>query len=304
MPCRKDDGKIKNIPVPLEFYVIICYHGLAKNKESKVMTMKTGMCIFGGIPHEKLAVLLRENEIYSTFIGSETENFDEVMKIYTDNGITVETLHAPFNKINDMWGDDDEAGEAILARLFNSVDTCAKYSIPVTIIHVSSGRPMPEISGKGIARYENLFRYAEEKGVKVALENLRYLENLKYFMDRYDTPVFCWDTGHESCYTDGIHHMEYFGERLGALHIHDNRGEKDCDDHLLPYDSNIDFESVARYIAKSPFDGTIMLEVCRKAAPDGKEFYADLSDEQYVKRAADAVRRLAVRVEEIREKWI
>ena len=46
------------------------------------MTMKTGMCIFGGIPHDKLAVLLRENEIYSTFIGSETENFDEVFDKY------------------------------------------------------------------------------------------------------------------------------------------------------------------------------------------------------------------------------
>lgn len=264
--------------------------------------MKTGMCIFGGIPHDKLAVLLRENGIYSTFIGSEEEDFDRVMKIYTDNGITVETLHAPFNKINDMWGDNDKAGEAILARLFDSVDKCAKYNIPTTIIHVSSGRPMPEISEKGVARYEKLFRYADDKGVKVALENLRYLENLKYFMDRYDSPVFCWDTGHENCYTDNIKHMEYFGDRLGALHIHDNRRVKDCDDHLLPYDGSIDFEEVAQHIAAGGKDITIMLEVCRGAKVDEKKVYEDISDEEYVRLAAEKVRKLAARTEELRKK--
>ncbi len=259
--------------------------------------MKTGMLIFGGIPHEKLAVLYKENGIENTFISSEAPDFDKVMDIYIRNGITVETLHAPFDGINAMWGSDKEKGDRMLARLFDSVDKCAKYGIPVTIIHVSSGRPMPEISEEGIRRYTTLFEYAEKKGVKVALENLRYIENLKYFFDRYTSPVFCWDTGHENCYTDGIKHMELFGNRLGALHIHDNRCAWDSDDHLLPFDGAIDFEEVARYIADSGYDGTIMLEVCRNSNIDGKNFYENISDEEYVKKAAEAVKRIASTVE-------
>ena len=259
--------------------------------------MKTGMLVFGGVPHEKLAALYKENGVDSTFISSEEPDFDNAMQAYIKNGITVETLHAPFDKINDMWGKDNEKGDAIMKRLFDSVDKCAKYGIPVTIIHVSSGRPMPEISEDGIKRYTELFAYAKEKGVRVALENLRYTENLKYFLDRYSEPGFCWDTGHENCYTDGVAHMELFGERLIALHIHDNRGEKDCDDHMIPFDGSIDFEKAAKFIADSGYDGTIMLEVCRSSNIGGKNFYENISDEEYVKKAAEAARRIALAVE-------
>ena len=262
--------------------------------------MNTGMNIHGGMSHERIAALLKKNNITHTFIMSDTEDFDNAVKCYKDNGITLDTLHAPFCGINAMWSDDDEAGNAMLMRLYDSVDKCAKYGIPVTIIHVSSGRPMPEISEKGIKRYSDLFEYAEKNGVKVALENLRYIENLKYFFDRYDHPVFCWDTGHENCYTDGIKHMELFGDRLGALHIHDNRCVWDSDDHMLPFDGAIDFEEVARYIAESGYDGTVMLEVCRSAKVDGKNFYENCTDEEYVEKAAKAVKKLAARIEEIR----
>ena len=255
--------------------------------------MKTGMFIFGGIPHEKLAVLYKENGIENTFISSEEPDFDKVMDIYIRNGITVETLHAPFDGINAMWGSDKEKGDRMLARLFDSVDKCAKYGIPATIIHVSSGRPMPEITEDGIKRYTELFAYAKEKGVKVALENLRYTENLKYFLDRYEEPGFCWDTGHENCYTDGVNHMELFGKRLIALHIHDNRGEKDCDDHLLPFDGKIDFEKAAKYIAESGYKGTVMLEICRNSNTEGLNFYSNITDEEYVKKAAEAAQKIA-----------
>ena len=38
---------------------------------------------------------------------------------------------------------------------------------------------------------------------------------------------------------------ELFGDRLCALHIHDNRCGVNTDDHLLPFDGSIDFEDVA-----------------------------------------------------------
>ena len=67
-------------------------------------------------------------------------------------------------------------------------------------------------------------------------------------------------------------------------------------DHQLA----IDFEEVARYIAESGYDGTVMLEVCRSAKVDGKNFYENCTDEEYVEKAAKAVKKLAARIEEIR----
>ena len=40
-----------------------------------------------------------------------------------------------------------------------------------------------------------------------------------------------------------------------------------------------------------------MLEVSRLVSIDGKKVYEDLSDEEYVKRAADSVRKLADMIE-------
>ena len=122
-------------------------------------------------------------------------------------------------------------------------------------------------------------------------------ENLKYFMERYEEVGFCWDNGHEYCRSKGIRYMDYFGKRLMALHIHDNRAELDTDDHLLPFDGNIDFEMVAKDIADSGYEGTLMLEIGKLICVNGERVYENLTDEEYIKRAVDSVRRLADMVE-------
>jgi len=259
--------------------------------------METGLSIFNGIEIPDQIKYFKKYGINRTFTVSEMPDFDGVMKIFNDNDIICETLHAPFDRINDMWSEDEAAGTAMLSRLKDSVDKCEKYNIPVTVVHVSSGRPMPEITEQGIKRYEEIFKYANQKGVMVALENLRYLENLQYFMDRYDTPGFCWDNGHEYCYSPDVKFMKLFGERLAALHIHDNNCKIDTDEHVLPFDGKINMEEVAKHIADSGFDGTLMLEIGKLVCVNGEKVYANLSDEEYVKRAAESARRLADMVE-------
>lgn len=262
--------------------------------------MKIGISIFGGISIEKVVECLKKMGINRTFISSESEDFEKAMKLFSENGIICETLHAPFDKINDMWSEDAKKGDAILSRLKDSVDKCAKYNIPVTIIHVSSGRPMPEINYMGIKRYEELFEYAEKNGVKVALENLRYLENLEFLIKKYENTGFCWDNGHEYCYTPGVEYMNLFGDRLIALHIHDNVCGVDTDDHLLPFDGNIDFEKVAKHLAGSGYKGTLMLEIAKNVTRNGEAIYEALSDEEYFERAANAARKLSEMVEAFR----
>ncbi len=189
----------------------------------------------------------------------------------------------------------------MLSRLKDSIDKCAKYNIPVTVVHVSSGRPMPEITQAGEERYAELFRYAEEKNVTVALENLRYLENISFLAEKYKNTAFCWDCGHEACYTDDIRFMKLFGDRLAALHINDNRNKNDMDDHFIPFDGNIDFERVAQELAESGYNGTLMLEIGKTGFGDATGMYETISDEEYMDKAAAAARKIADRVEEIRK---
>lgn len=263
--------------------------------------MEIGINIYGGIDIEKQLENLKKHGIKKTFLMGEKADFDKTMSLLQEYGIKCENLHAPFDKINDMWKDDEDNANDMSNRLKDSIDKCARYNIPVTVMHISSGKPMPEINEKGLARFSAVFEYANKKGVKIALENQRFLENLWYFLDKFDSLGFCWDCGHENGFTKGIKFMELFSERLAALHIHDNRCGIDTDDHLIPFDGKIDFEYVAKAIAHSDFDGTLMLEISKNANIDGKKVYENMDEEEYMDRAAAAVLRLSEMIERNKE---
>ena len=259
--------------------------------------MQIGLAVFNGVSPENMIKGFKKHNITHTFIKSNHPEFEKLMELFKDNGITCDNLHAPYKNINHMWSEDETLGSAMLAELTDSVDKCHKYGIPVTIVHLSSGRPMPEITPQGIARYEYLFNYAKEKGVKIALENLRYAENLAYFMDNYPDCVYCWDCGHEYAYT----HEKYlpkYGHRLAALHLHDNRCGVDTDDHLLPFEGAIPMDEVAKDLVKSGYQGTLMLEIGRLIVT---HTYDEMSEEDFMDRAAAAVYRLNDLVETYRK---
>ena len=203
-------------------------------------------------------------------------------------GLTVDFLHSPWHKINSLWL-EGELGETILARLKQTVDICAKHGIPVAIVHLSSGEKAPCINDLGHRRFDELIAHAEEKGVKLAFENQRKLANIAFIFELHKenpTVGFCWDSGHESCFTMGkIDYMALFSDRLLALHLHDNEGVFDKDSHLLPFDSACDMARVAEKIKRSGYEGTVMLEIKR-------EKYKDLSVEAFLARAYAAADKL------------
>lgn len=263
--------------------------------------MEIGMCIFSGVSPEKMVECFHKFGVTRTFIGSENPDIEKIMSLFRENHIICETLHAPFNGINDMWSRDEEKGAAMLARLIDGVDKCEAYGVPVLITHVSSGRPMPEITPEGEKRYQYLVDYAKKKGVTIAFENLRYMENLRHILEICPDGRCCWDSGHENCYTPGEEYLPLFGEKLVALHIHDNRGVSDADDHVLPFDGAIDMEELARKLAANGYCGTLMLEITKNAHFDGQPLYAHLSDEEYIQKAVTVARKLADSVEAARK---
>lgn len=239
--------------------------------------------------------LMKENGFTATFMGNEHDDFDDTVKAFRAAGIEVETIHAPFDRINDLWL-PGEAGDRMLDRLIRSLQDAHRNRIPVVVIHMSSGVNPPIISDIGNQRFARLMETAKELGVVPAFENQRKLANLALMFEYHEDARFCWDTGHEACFAGGREYMPLFGEHLVALHVHDNTCEPDKDYHMIPYDGKIDFDRVARQIARSPFHGTIMLELGRWNHPA----YADVSAEEYFQRAGIAAKRLADAVEHYR----
>ena len=203
-------------------------------------------------------------------------------------GMDFEFIHAPFDKINDMWKNED--GECLpYDNYITSIDVASKVGVRAIIVHLSSGWFCPEICDKGLARFDKLVEYAKEKGVIIAIENLRKKGNFAYMMDRYekcDNVKFCYDVGHEHCYTANIDVMDICGERAIFTHVHDNRGRDknnwyaNHDEHKLPYDGSIDYQHVVNKLDEYGYTGSIMLEVFSSV-------YPDLSGDEFLKTAYD-----------------
>ncbi len=206
--------------------------------------------------------------------------------------ITCETLHAPFGHINDIWL-DNEGGQAMLDELLRTVDHCLIAGAGIAVIHLSSGMNPPSITDIGRARFARLVEYATEKGVRLAFENQRKLANIAWAFEAFpdENVGFCWDCGHEFCFTPGRHYMPLFGDRLICTHIHDNTGVFNEDSHFLPFDGSCDFGYVASAIRDSGYTGSLMLEVgCN--SPCGQN-----DPLTFLARAAESVKRLRTMVD-------
>ena len=248
---------------------------------------KIGINYYNGwnLKYDEQLKMLKEVGFDCFFTGHFTENPDEerctgrFAEAAAKYGLCYESIHAPFDTINDIWS-VEEIGDVTLKRLTDCVEDCGRYGIPIVVVHLSSGEDAPCVNDAGHARFDRLIECAVKNNVTVAFENQRKLANLAFVLELYKNVPnvgFCWDIGHEACFTNGIEFMPLFGSRLVYTHIHDNMSVYNGDMHMLPFDGNIDYGRKAQLLAKYLSDVSLTLEVFPeyKKEPHGK--YAHLS---------------------------
>ena len=203
-------------------------------------------------------------------------------------GLEVEGIHAPFDKINSVWVEGDD-GDDFVEELRTCINTAAKLHIPVVIIHTCRGTDVPKTSPIGLLRFRKIIIESERKGIKLAFENTEIIRHLSLILDYFksENVGYCYDCGHENCFTPGFRFLKLFGERTFFLHIHDNLGVGETkeihwrdDIHKIPFDGSIDFNRVCSDIKQSGYKGTLMLEVSNLY-----NFYDDLSISEFYKKA-------------------
>lgn len=263
--------------------------------------METGINLYcydppGAVPLEKQAELMKENGFTRTFTFSDRPAAGiDGANLLSKYGIEFDTLHAPFDGINNIWKKNLK-GRHMLSRLLDGVDKCLLVGAKVLVVHLSSGIPAPRINDIGFSRFDKLMNYAARENVKIAYENQRFVANIASAMENYEDAGFCWDTGHEACFAFGKKYMPLFGDKLCALHLHDNHKIFNMDEHLIPFDGKIDFDYVAKELSKRKYTGTLMLELER----NNSHHYDKVSAEEYYRRAGNAAKKLRTMVEKYR----
>jgi sugar phosphate isomerase/epimerase len=141
-------------------------------------------------------------------------------------------------------------------------------------------------------------KYAEEKGIKICIENMpsekEAPENHLYGSCALNVSSLatklgagiCWDVGHAniSGYKQS-EQMKILDGRLDVLHVHDNDGKRDS--HLLPFSGTVDWEDVAFGMRCCHFDGILDVEVSAWALDGAKDVR-----EQFGRDTVSAAKRL------------
>lgn len=219
---------------------------------------------------------------------NETEGLsrEKQAHIIREEGLVIENAHLRPDRANDLWLDTLN-GQAALDAYLADIDSLAKCEIPVAVMHVSSGPHPPPVSSIGMKRFEKLVEKAESSGVRIAAENVRNTHMLENVLDLIDSAAlgFCYDSGHDSIWSKVPYKLlAKYGNRLFAVHLHDNMGLKD--DHLPLGEGIINWEMVRTGIEKSSYQGSLTLE------SDSAEIPASRRPQAHLKRHYDGAKAM------------
>lgn len=84
--------------------------------------------------------------------------------------------------------------------------------------------------------------------------------DMREFIDYAGHPLLgvCWDTGHANIEGSQYREILALGDTLKAVHINDNRGERD--EHILPFAGTASMDEVMQALADVHFDGYFTME--------------------------------------------
>lgn len=199
-----------------------------------------------------------------------------------EHGVTLRSLHAPTER-----GSGAERGSGVpisisdpeRIRRVDAVDEVKRAlevaeTIPFRYLvqHMATSRQA--VDGRNLdaafSSLEHLGLFAKHRGVTIALENtpneFGSPESLVRFIKetRLHDLRFCCDLGHAHIGDGVASALEVMRDRIIAVHVHDNNGEKD--EHLLPFDGTIDWDVALAGLASVPESPALVVELRERSA--------------------------------------
>ena len=237
------------------------------------------------------------------------KKFAALVEAARENGLALQSMHAPLEKSAAMWSEDSTVSQAAVEELLTALEDCRRFQIPVMVVHVWIG--FDYTFGEtmyGVANYDKLVARAEAYGIRIAFENTEGEEYLKVLMERYrgnETVGFCWDSGHEMCYNGSKDLLAEYGDRLYMSHLNDNLGVSRFDGrifwtddlHLLPYDGIADWDyNIARLRSSRKLEYlNFELNIASKPGRHENDIYGKMTLAEYYAEAYKRACRIAFR---------
>ena len=128
------------------------------------------------------------------------------------------------------------------------------------MMHLCAEFVAPPPNEIGLNRILKICNKAKKLNMKIAFENTKIKGYQEYILNNIDLDNvgFCYDSGHDHCHFKDSFNFELFKNKILCTHLHDNYGEED--DHLIPYDGNLDFDYVINGLKKANYNGYLTFE--------------------------------------------
>ncbi|MBP3345292.1 MAG: sugar phosphate isomerase/epimerase [Clostridia bacterium] len=215
--------------------------------------------------------------------NSPLENQVKFLKKYN---LSPSSLHMRYKTrhLPRMWK-RGAGGERLKELLIEDVLSAAEHGFKCVVVH-AIGR----FSKIGKQRFLEVLDVCEKHGIPLAFENLSKNKKLliKIF-ENIDHPYLkaCFDCGHQNIWFKKFDFVDFFGDKLITLHLHDNCGRKD--DHTINRFGTIDWKKIADklrpYKDKLSLDYELLLHV-KDPNQTAEEFLAE------AKAQADELERM------------
>jgi sugar phosphate isomerase/epimerase len=203
-------------------------------------------------------------------------------------GLTLHSVHAPLVDRVDAgsWGrllstaaGDDAARAEAVAECVAALGVARTIRFRFLVVHL--GVPQPSASDghdnllpAALRSLDEIASAAARAGVRVAVEVIpNQLSTPERLVEIVDSglaspapgPGICLDTGHAALMGDLADAIDTVAGALVTTHVHDNGGR--VDDHLAPFDGRIDWPTAVMTLRKVGYEGALMFELARTAAP-------------------------------------
>ena len=178
---------------------------------------------------------------------AENGSLSSQIKLFKKYGIRLTGLHLSYNtpELPCFW-EKGRDGDRLLKTALYEIKLAHKYNIKNVVMHL-----IGTYSLEGEKRLLKILDLCSKFDINLAVENI---DCPHLFADifrniQHEKLKFCYDSGHNNVFDKNTDYLLNYGDKLVALHLHDNNGK--ADEHsITPLSGTIDWDKIALRLSK------------------------------------------------------
>ena len=201
------------------------------------------------------------------FKYKDEEYLEDFSALLLKHNLRACSIHAPIDSEVDISSPHSLLREEALKETIKAIDALAKLGGNILVIH-PGGKLMAREKQLNVASrsLQKIESYCRKLNIRLTLENMlpgyvgSKAEDLEYLLTSLSPRAgICLDTGHGFLNENLFELMDALGERIFHLHVQDTH--RGSDEHLLPFQGEIDWEKFMIKLSQIHYEGILMMEI-------------------------------------------